>query len=799
MKITYHWLKEFVDFNLSPSELQEKLDLVGIPVEGIEKPSLQMEKVIIGKILAINPHPQADKLTVCFVDIGKEHLPIVCGAKNIKPGDKVPVALPGAKLSTGEVKIAKIREVASLGIMCSEGELGISKDHSGLMLLPPDAPVGERLDQYLGLSDTILDLEIIPNRPDCLSLLGIAREVSALTGNPLKYPPLEFGEEGDEVSSRLHVKIETPDFCPRYTARVVEGVKVAPSPSWLRYRLEAVGIRSINNVVDITNYVMMELGQPIHAFNYCRINDNTIVIRKATKGEKIVTLDGIERILVKDSLVIADTKQAVAIAGIMGGQESEVSNDTNTVIIECAYFDPLNIRRTAKKLGMRTEASLRFERGVDPNGIVAAQNRTAQLLHEVAGGKIGRGLIDAYPSPIFPVEIELRPSRVNAVLGTNINSPWMVAILEKLEMKVESLPDKFTVKVPTFRPDLIREIDLIEEIARHWGYHQIPETVPQYPITPIRESLDLMLENWVREILTASGLWEVMPYSFIGERSFDQIRLPFSHPLRLVVKIRNPLDESRSLMRSTLIPGLLETLSLNFRRGNENLKIFEVGRVFQPREDPLPKEYLRISGALTGIQEVFWKDKPRTADFYDLKGLIETFLDELKISKYYFQPEEHPLFHSGRCAKIVAGEPPVSLGIMGEIHPDVQETYEFKNRVYLFEIDFEALKGLVSEVRTHSPLPKYPAVKRDIAIILRENISAQQVKEVIISSGGDLLERIELFDVYQQKPIPPNHRSLAYTLTFRSPEKTLTDQEVDSVQQKIIETLSANLDAKIRK
>lgn len=799
MKVTYYWLKELVDFNFSLTELREKLSLVGIEVGGIEEPSLKMEKVVIGKILTINPHPSADHLTLCVVDIGKEKLAIICGARNMKPGDKVPVALPGAKLSTGEVRSMKIRGLESQGVMCSEWELGISGDHSGLMILPFDAPVGERLDRYLGLNDIILDLDITPNRPDCLSALGIAREIAALTGNRLKYPPIEFSEDGEEISSQMRVIVEDPDLCPRYTARVVEGVKVAPSPPWLRYRLEAVGIRSINNVVDVTNYVMMEMGQPIHAFDYHRIGGNTIVVRRGRDEEKIVTLDRIERSLEKKFLVIADSQQPVAIAGIMGGQESEVGDNTHTVVIECAYFNPLSIRQTAKKLGIRTEASLRFERGVDPNGVLSAQNRTAQLIKKVVGGKICRGVIDVYSSPIFPIEIELRPSRVKKVLGTTIDNKEMITILERLEIKVESGQGKFMVKVPTFRPDLTREVDLIEEIARYWGYHRIPETIPQYPVVPPQGSFDLVLENRVKEILTSCGLWEVMPYSFIDERSFDRMRLPSSHPLRVALKIRNPLDESRSVMRTTLIAGLLETLSLNLRRGTENLKIFELGWVFHPTDGPLPQESRCITAIFTGIQEFSWDHKPREVDFYDLKGVIENLLDQLGIKKYHFQPENHPIFHSGRCSRILVDEPPVFLGIMGEIHPDVREAYEFKTRVYLFEIDFETLRGLVSELKTYSPLPKYPAVKRDIAIVVPKNVSAQRVKEVIIFSGGDILEGIHLFDVYQQQPIPPGYRSLAYTLIFRSPEKTLTDQEVDAQQKQIIEALSQQLGAEIRK
>ncbi|MBI2877854.1 MAG: phenylalanine--tRNA ligase subunit beta [Candidatus Tectomicrobia bacterium] len=799
MKISIQWLKEFTEIDLSPKELADRLTMVGLEVEGLSELGQEYDKVVVGEILEIQPHGQVESLKLCRVDVhdGRGWLEIVCGAPNLSPGDRVPVALPGAVLEGNvEIRVAQIKGRRSEGMICSQTELGLGEGAYGAMILPQETPVGQPLADALGLKDTVLEVNVTPNRSDCLSILGIAREVAAITGTPLRMPGFGYREEGPPIGELASVQVEDPERCPRYTARLILGVQIQPSPVWVQKRLRAVGLRPINNVVDVTNYVLIELGQPLHAFDFDLLAERRIVVRRARPGEEFVSLDGVPRPLDPEMLVIADGEKASALGGIIGGWESQVRVGTQNILLESAYFDPLGIRRTSKRLGLQTDASYRFERGIDPEGVRFALDRAADLISYLSGGKMAQGAIDCYVKPIPSPEIRLRPARVNHVLGTSVPPQEMVEILGRLGMRVgEEERESFRVVVPSFRQDLTREVDLIEEIARHHGYDRVPTTLPRSRLSP---ALSLhQTGQRIRGAMLGCGLTEVINYSFIREEWLSWLGLPPEHPFMNFLSLRNPLSQEGKLMRTTLLPGLIQNLSLNFKWKAGGIRVFELGRVFWPVPGKsLPQERRHLAGAMAGITGHPLWEKGQAEDFFTLKGIVETLLDSLHLKERAFLPSEEPYFHPKRSACIeVNGQ---TVGHCGELRQSVAELFDLTPKAYLFELDCDRLASLAPGALSFRPLPRYPAVYRDLAVIVDNPVPCRQVEEVIRQAAAGLLARLEVFDLYTGEPVPPGKKSLAFSLTFQAEDRTLTDEEVNEVYSRILTQVQEALGGSLR-
>jgi phenylalanyl-tRNA synthetase beta chain len=797
MNVTLNWLKAYIDFEFSPSELADRLTMLGVEVESVKHLGTELEGVIVGSVTSIRPHPNADKLVLCQVDTGEtEELQIVCGAPNAREGMLAPVATIGATLPVGlTIKRAKLRGETSQGMLCSEKELGLSDDAAGLMELSTDIPLGTPLSEALGLDDVVFELEITPNRPDCLSLIGVAREIRAETGNPLKLPTVDLQESGINIRDLTSVTIGAPDLCPRYAARVIQGVKVAESPAWLRQRLESVGIGVINNIVDATNFVLMEYGQPLHAFDYHKLAENRIVVRRARDNEQITALDEVARELTSDMLVIADAEKPVALAGIMGGYDSEITETTCDVLLESAYFNPLSIRATAKALGISTEASYRFERGADPGAVLAALDRAAQLIAELAGGTICDGIVDVYPGQQSLTEIQLRPERVNFVLGTTIETAEMVQILDRLGFDVDATGKVYQVVVPTFRSDVTREIDLIEEIARVYGYDNIPTTLPKGDIPVPAPTPKTEARRRIKHFLLAAGMMEAVNYSFCDPNCFDKIRLNADDPLRNTLQLRNPLSPEMSVLRTTLTPGLLENAQHNRNHQIDTIALFEIGGVFV--HDGEEKEPERVTGVLAGqIGEGVYSDPYRHPDFFDIKGLVEGMLEVCGVVDWTLQKTDAPTFHPGRNAEVLLGDR--QIGVFGEVHPKVLENYDLPYKAYLFEFDLEGLADAATFAKRFEPISIYPKVARDLAIVVDKETLSDMPTELIYTTGGDAVDSVRLFDVYEGEQVPEGKKSLAYTITYHSATETLTDKAVNTLHDEVVKCLNRELGAELR-
>ena len=817
MNVTLNWLKNYIDFEFSPNELADRLTMLGVEVESVKRLGAELEGVVVGSIGSIKPHPNADKLVLCQVDIGEsKELQIVCGAPNAREGMLAPVATIGATLPIGlTIKRAKLRGETSHGMLCSEKELGLAaqlasaynmaEDAAGLMELPTDTSLGTPLSEALGLDDIVFELEITPNRPDCLSLIGVAREIRAETGNALKLPEVDFNEDETDIRELTSVTIEDPDLCPRYAARVIRGVKVGESPAWLQQRLESVGVGVINNIVDITNFVLMEYGQPLHAFDYHKLAKNRIVVRRAAAGENITTLDEIDRELTPDMLVIADAEKPVALAGIMGGYDSEITETTSDVLLESAYFNPSSIRATAKALGVSTEASYRFERGTDPGVVLAALDRAAHLIAELAGGTICKGVIDVYPGEQPLTEIQLRPERVNFILGTTIDTSEMVQILSNLGFDVKANgtgnyqageeTSPLQVTVPTFRSDITREIDLIEEIARVHGYDNIPTTLPKGDIPVPASNPSTEVRKHIKNFLLAAGMMEAINYSFCAPNCFDKIRLNADDPLRSTLKLQNPLSPEMSVLRTTLLPSLLDNAQHNRNHQIDTIALFEIGSVFI--HNGKQKEPERVTGILAGqIGDGVYSNPYREPDFYDIKGLAEGILQVCGIVDYTLQKTDAPTFHPGRNAAVLLDDR--QLGTFGEAHPEVLENYDLPYKAYLFDFDMEALVDTAIFAKRFEPIPVYPKVERDLAIIVDKELLSDMPTALIYTTGGELVESVRLFDVYEGKQVPEGKKSLAYAITYHSATETLTDKAVNALHDKVVKRLNQELGAELR-
>lgn len=798
MRVSYRWLQDYVDVDIDAHELAKRLTAVGLTVEGVASIGEGLEGIRVGRIVESSPHPDAE-LRICRVDVGGSGIhTILSGATNVQTGDLVPVALPGTRLPGGHlVQVVDMKGIRSEGVMLSESEVGVGTDHTGIWILPREAGLGSDLADALGLRDQVIEIEAY-NRADCLGMIGVAREVAALLGRSLQLPPTPLVESGERIEERIQVRIDDPGLCSRYTARRIQGVRVAPSVLWMQARLRAAGMRPINNLVDVTNFVMLEIGQPLHAFDANRLREGLIQVRLAGEGERIRTLDGEDRELRPDMLVIADAAGAVAIAGVMGGLETEVMDKTNDVLLESAAFRGASVRRTSRALGLRSEASMRFEKGVSSEGVAWASNRAASLMQQLAGGTVAPGMVDAYPAPSKPVVVHLRSGRVNRILGTQIKFEEMKAMLERLHFDVTPAGDVIQVAVPYFRQDVDSEIDLAEEIARMHGYDNIAATIPGG--SPRGQKSERMrLQDRTKDLLVGCGLRECITYSFISPKSYDRLRLPPEDVRRRLIRLRNPLAEDLSVLRTTLVPGVLETLARNAHRQQDDAFLFELGAVYLPDELPLhrlPVEPLRCAIALMGSASGRnWHERRRDADFFDLKGVVEGLLEGLRLQGT-FVAETQPFLHPGRAAAILVDGR--RLGWLGELHPEVLSAYDLPRRVQVAELDMEAVLSATPGVTEYAAIGRHPAVVRDLALLSPKEWTGAEIAAVIQEVGGPVVRDTSLFDVYEGDRIPPDKRSLAYSITYQAEGRTLTDDEVGAVEGRIRTALQERMQISVR-
>ena len=791
MKVSMNWINAYTDLTgITAKQYADAMTMSGSKVEGVENPAEEISNVVVGKILSQQKHPDADKLQVCQVDVGEQTVQIVTGAQNIKTGDLVPVALHKSTLPGG-VKITKgkLRGVESCGMMCSHEELGMDlSDYAGacadgILIIQEELPPGMDICEALGLDENIIEFEITSNRADCFSVLGLARETAVTFGRPLNlHTPAATGKEGD-AHDYASVEVLDTSLCSRYAARIVKNVKIGPSPKWLRDRLKGCGVRSINNVVDITNYVMLEYGQPMHAFDLNFLDGGKIVVRRAAEDEKITTLDGVERTLNPSMLVIADGAKPVAVAGVMGGENSEITSDTKTILFECANFDGASVRVTAKKLGLRTEASGRYEKGLDAAMIPEAVNRACELMEQLGAGEVVAGIIDVNHAPEDNRKIPFYPEKINRFLGCDISRGFMEDTLSALSFRI--VGDICTP--PSFRKDIEGMADVAEEVARFYGYDKIPSTLLRGDATPGGRNARQVTEDKIKAILVGIGCFEIMTYSFTSPKTFDLLQMDPHDPKRNVVKIKNPLGEENSVMRTTTIGSMLEILARNYNYRNTCAKLFELGTVYLPQEGKqLPEEPQKVTIGMYG-----------SVDFYDLKGAVEDLLTSLNVKKYSFAVENsNPSFHPGRTAKLMIRSK--QAGLLGEIHPAVAENYSIPVKTYVAELDFNAIFESIDNAKAYRPLPKFPAVTRDIAVLVEKQVLVAEIESVIRKVTGNLLEELKLFDVYQGDRIAEDKKSVAYSLALRSADHTLAEEEITAVMDKVVAALKDSLDAQLR-
>jgi len=800
MKVSLEWLRELVDIDQSAEELAETLTRGGIEVEDVENLNKGFEKVVIGEIVSLTKHLNSDHLWVCDINIGQEAVIIVTGAQNLLVGDRIPVALVGATLPNDlSIRKSKLRGIASYGMLCSREELlldatvGVDRSADGILILLSDAPIGENFGKYLGREDSVLDLELYPNRPDCLAMVNVAREVASLTK---KKPHLPKWAEKNQVlslpsASDLRIIIEDEDLCWRYAGLVVEDVQIAPSPEWMQRRLKASGVRPINNIVDITNYCMLEMGQPLHAFDRDKIMGD-VHVRAAHSGEKIVTLDGVERTLQADTLLIADDRQALAVAGVMGGLESEITKDTKRLMIESAHFSAVSVRRTSRRLGLRSEASNRFEKGINAYGIVATLGRVCDLLLDLGAGR-PVALVDEVKNLPPQRQVSLSVEHTSTVLGAELKTAEIRQVLDDLNFEYEEQEGLFQVGIPSYRSDIEIEEDLMEEVARLIGYDRIPTTLPQGDLTQGMRTPEQEFRRRLRKALAQSGMDEVITYTFTRPEADAQWGSA-KHSIPLL----NPLREELGVMRTSLVPGLLDVAARNVSRRNMNVSIFEIGNTYWGEEQPLqklPREELRVAGVAVGKSGRHWLDQPLNYDFYYLKGIIEGLTLEFGL-KLEYRLAQNKLLHPGRSADIYLQNQYV--GYLGEMHPSLEKEWGLE-RVVLFELEYNPLFARMRQtVRAHS-IPRFPAIQRDLAVVVTSETPADAVMAKMRKLGGELLQQVEIFDVYKGKPIPENRKSLAFSLRYQSLERTLTDEEVNLLNSRILDGIQQEFDAEWRK
>ena len=794
MKVSLKWLRDYVDIKLAPKELAERLSMAGLEVKDIQTTGGTWDNVLIGEVIALNPHPNADRLKLVTVDLGTQQVTVVCGAPNISLGQRVPFAQVGARLidaHTGEtiaLEPAKIRGVVSEGMVCSEKELGISDSHEGILVLSPEAPIGAALGAYLG--DVIFDLDITPNRPDCLSVIGIAREIAALTGEVLHLPQIHYEEPEDSIDSFASVDIVEPDLCPRYCASLITGIKIAPSPSWLQQHLNSCSMRPINNVVDVTNYVMLEYGQPLHAFDYHKLKGGKIIVRRAGNGESMTTLDGTERALNPDILVIADKEAAVAVAGVMGGLHSEVTDKTDTILLESANFNQVAIRRGCAHLQFQSEASIRFDKGLNSDLPLLPVKRATQLLLELAGGRAARGVIDVYPGKSRPKPILLTAREVERLSGLAVTIGEMLKVLESLgfECQESNSGSQISVGVPYWRSDIKCSADLVEEVVRIIGYDKVPMTRLSSPLPQQESGLSLParrsdLKEKLRSILTGLGFQEILTYSLVSLEKLQRL----SPKLELKIpplKVANPMTREQEYLRTSLRAGLLATLAHNQKFEQAGIRLFEIGKA----------EREMLCAVLSGSRaELSWQAGEEPLDFFDAKGVVENVLSQLGLKASFEISDDEGLF-PGRGASIIVDDEKV--GIVGDLHPRVAQAFELSDAACLIEIDLEKLLARVTVIKEYQTIPRFPSVSRDIALVVDEQASYRKVEEII--GSFQLVTQITLFDLYRGEQIPDGKKSFAIRIVYQSPQHTLTDEEVDQTQEQMLGKLNQELGATLR-
>jgi phenylalanyl-tRNA synthetase beta chain len=802
MKFSISWLNDYTPIKMEPVDLADALTMAGLEVESVTDRYAYLDSVLVGRIEEVNPHPNADKLKICQVASGDRRMAVVCGAPNVEPGMLAPLALPGTVLADGSIlEESVIRGVPSEGMLCSAAELGLGSDKSGIMALEPSQTIGTKLSQALDMKDTVFELDLTPNRPDCLSIIGIAREVAAIQNTPLKYPDCSLQDQKDTIAELTSVQIEAPDHCPRYAARLIEDIKIQPSPFWLQDRLLSVGLRPISNIVDITNFVMMETCQPLHAFDFDRLAENRILVRTANAGETFTTLDGKDRKLNPEMLMICDGQKPVAIGGVMGGLNSEIEADSTRALIESAYFSPGSIRKTSKALGLNTDASHRFERGIDPRGTIAALNRAASLMIEIAGGKLIDGVIDAHPAPPKSKPVVVSTKNTNRLLGTRLSRNDIGKLLSSIEFSVEvdkADNDALIVQTPSFRVDISRPEDLMEEVARLSGYNSIPTTYPLMPADARSPSKTIDLRNRIKSIMTGFGFMEAITYSFMPRAACDHLRLSEDDARRSMIAVLNPLTEDQAVMRTSIIPGLLDTVHHNISQQVKDLKLFEIGKIFiHNAADTLPDETEMLVGLWTGSRRrPSWHSKRTACDFYDIKGAAEGLLQTLRLGDIKFTAlsvNECTYTRPGHSARILAGK--TSLGIVGELHPEVSKHFELPQKVFIFELNVEQMTPLIPDTIESQPLPKFPAIFRDITIHIDKEVETQQILDAMEESKPELVEKLELLDVFEGDPIPAGKKSVSMRITYRSTRKTLEDGDVHDLHKSMADRLLNTFDA----
>ena len=799
MLVSYKWLEKYVDINVDADKLAELLTMAGITVDLVHHPK-PISGIVAGKIKEIEKHPNADKLVICQIDMGKEVLQIVTGAANVEVGQTVPVATVGAQLPGGKIKAAKLRGVPSFGMLCSQSELKVdetTEGKAGIWILPDDIAAGTDLVKELMLDDAVLELDLTPNRSDCLSIINVAHEVATILGTPMHLSEIEYEESSVKIEDMAKVTVQNTALCPRYTARMVQNVTIAPSPLWMQHFLRTAGIRPINNVVDVSNFVLLEWGQPLHTFDYDKLKQKEIVVRQAEKAEKIITLDDQERELTKDMLLICDGNSPVCVAGVMGGQNSGIDDDTKAILLETAYFNPVSIRHTSRDLGLRSESSMRFEKGVDRANLDTVSRRAIQLMVDHCGGKAVSGIIDSAPELPALTEVFVRPAKVNAVLGTGYSEEQIMGAIKSLNFKITAKNDGYNVVIPSYRPDITGEVDLVEEVARLLGFDNIPTTLP-YGSTSCgkRTEEQSFMDNLV-DFCADLGLNQIVSYSFNSPKEWDKLNLAADSKLRDNVVIMNPLNDDQKVMRTTLLAGLLKAAARNNSRRNKDLLLFEKGNVFLPMGEVLPEEKPYLGILAMGKDDSRWYGAGTERDFFYVKGILEAVCGRFGIKNCEIRKTKgYAYLHPGRAGEIFIDNN--YAGFIGEIHPLVADNYELTGKAVVMQLDLSVVYPEVTVIPFYKALPKFPASARDMALVAALDVSAYAIEAVIKKHGGEYLKKVELFDIYQGAQVMDGYRSLAYGLTFQCDERTLTDEEVNNAFEAILAALDKELSVKLR-
>jgi len=796
MKISYNWLKRYIELKLSPEELKDEMTFAGIEVEAIEELGRGLRQIKIAQVVKFEQHPNAEKLSVCQVDDGTETVQVICGAPNCKDGIKVAFAGIGTQIQDFKIKKAKLRGEVSSGMLCSEDELGISDDHDGIMILPEDAPIGIDLASYLGIEDTCYDVEITPNRPDLLGIIGVARDLSALLKLPLNLPESKLNESNEPIGDHLSLENEVPKLCTRYTARIIKDVEIEDSPSWLKKQLISVGLRPINNVVDITNFVMLEFGHPLHAFDYTLINGKKIIVRNAKENEEFPALDEVIYKLKKNDIVIADEKRAIALAGVIGGENSHITSTTKDIVIEAANFLYSSIRKTAGRMNISTDSSYRFERDITDEVAELASVRACELILEIAGGELLKGKLDSFPSKTELTKVSIRPSRVKKILSIDISSRQIVEYLTALGLKfTKESEDKLEFEIPYYRKDLTREIDLIEEVIRLYGYNNVPtflksQDIMNKPVFYARRKVEDILVNY--------GFSEVVNWNFGDPNDLDKFNINKGDQRRNFADLKNPLGESFSIMRSMLLPSLLKNVLYNINHGQKNIRIFELKKVFTRKDEKLATEKLHLSGILSGeLDPVYWKDKPEQIEYYDVKGIIENILAELKVENCEYQISDEPFYQPGMGAAVIIDENVIAS--LGKIDPKIAAKYDIDIPTFAFDIDLDAIFAFdIFHNPVFENIPKFPPVLRDISFMISKEHKYADLIKTIKKVGKNSISIITLFDEFAGKNIKEGFHSLTFSLVFSSDTKTLTDEYINNIIKKVIKALKNSYNAEMR-